>query len=72
MGKLIEFNTSCASVFVQRAGVAAMQRAGDIVPQVVMQMQACRDRLFVELGSIPGLIWLSRMAGCTHFSVSLA
>ncbi|MEI6483331.1 MAG: pyridoxal phosphate-dependent aminotransferase, partial [Betaproteobacteria bacterium] len=24
MGKLIEFNTSCASVFVQRAGVAAM------------------------------------------------
>jgi aspartate/methionine/tyrosine aminotransferase len=55
MGKLIEFNTSCASVFVQRAGVAAMQHAGDIVPQVVMQMQACRDRLFAELGSIPGL-----------------
>lgn len=55
MGKLIEFNTSCASVFVQRAGIAAMQRAGDIVPQVVMQMQACRDRLFAELGSIPGL-----------------
>ena len=55
MGKLIEFNTSCASVFVQRAGVVAMQRAADIVPQVVAQMQACRDRLFAELGSIPGL-----------------
>jgi aspartate/methionine/tyrosine aminotransferase len=55
MGKLIEFNTSCASVFVQRAGVAAMQRAGDTVPQVVVQMQACRDRLFAELGSIAGL-----------------
>lgn len=55
MGKLIEFNTSCASVFVQRAGIAAMQRAGDIVPQVVTQMQACRDRLFAELGTIPGL-----------------
>jgi len=55
MGKLIEFNTSCASVFIQRAGVAAMQRAGDIVPQVVTQMQACRDRLFAELGTIPGL-----------------
>ena len=55
MGKLIEFNTSCASVFVQRAGVVAMQRAEDIVPQVVTQMQACRDRLFAELGSIPGL-----------------
>ena len=55
MGKLIEFNTSCASVFVQRAGIAAMHRAGDIVPQVVTQMQACRDRLFAELGTIPGL-----------------
>ena len=55
MGKLIEFNTSCASVFVQRAGVAAMQRAADIVPTVVLQMQACRDRLFAELESIPGL-----------------
>ena len=55
MGKLIEFNTSCASVFVQRAGVVAMRRAADIVPQVVTQMQACRDRLFAELRSIPGL-----------------
>ena len=55
MGKLIEFNTSCASVFVQRAGVVAIQRAADIVPQVVTQMQACRDRLFVELGAITGL-----------------
>ena len=55
MGKLIEFNTSCASVFVQRAGIAAMHRAGDIGPQVVTQMQACRDRLFAELGTIPGL-----------------
>ncbi|NDG16096.1 MAG: aminotransferase class I/II-fold pyridoxal phosphate-dependent enzyme, partial [Betaproteobacteria bacterium] len=41
--------------FVQRAGVAAMQRAADIVPTVVLQMQACRDRLFAELESIPGL-----------------
>lgn len=55
MGKLIEYNTSCASVFVQRAGVAAMQRAGEVVPGVVAQMQACRDRLFAELSSIPGL-----------------
>ena len=55
MGKLIEFNTSCASVFVQRAGLAAMQRAADIVPTVVAQMQACRDRLLAELKSIPGL-----------------
>ena len=55
MGKLIEFNTSCASVFVQRAGVAAMHGAAGVVPGVVAQMQACRDRLFVELSTIPGL-----------------
>ena len=55
MGKLIEFNTSCASVFVQRAGVVAMQRAGEVVPGVVAHMQACRDRLFAELSNIPGL-----------------
>ena len=55
MGKLIEFNTSCASVFVQRAGVAAMQGAAGVVPGVVAQMQACRDRLFAELSNIPGL-----------------
>ena len=55
MGKLIEFNTSCASVFVQRAGVVAMQRAGEVVPGVVAHMRACRDRLFAELSTIPGL-----------------
>ena len=55
MGKLIEFNTSCASVFVQRAGVVAMQRAGEVVPVVVAQMQDCRDRLFAELSNISGL-----------------
>ena len=55
MGKLIEFNTSCASVFVQRAGVAAMHGAAGVVPGVVAQMQVCRDRLFAELSTIPGL-----------------
>ena len=55
MGKLIEFNTSCASGFVQRAGVAAMHGAAGVVPGVVAQMQACRDRLFAELSTIPGL-----------------
>ena len=34
MGKLIEFNTSCASTFVQRAGVVALQRASDVTPRV--------------------------------------
>ena len=57
MGKLIEYNTSCASVFVQRAGVAAMAHSSDVVPRVVSHMRTCRDRLFNELAQIPGLEW---------------
>ena len=48
MGKLIEYNTSCASVFVQRAGVAAMAHSSEVVPRVVSHMRTCRDRLFNE------------------------
>ena len=57
MGKLIEYNTSCASVFVQRAGVAAMAHSSEVVPRVVSHMRTCRDRLFNELAQIPGLEW---------------
>ena len=32
IGKLIEFNTSCAPVFVQRGGLAALAHADDFVP----------------------------------------
>jgi aspartate/methionine/tyrosine aminotransferase len=55
MGKLIEYNTSCASVFVQRAGEAAMVHSSEVVPRVVSHMRTCRDRLFNELAQIPGL-----------------
>jgi aspartate/methionine/tyrosine aminotransferase len=55
MGKLIEFNTSCASVFVQRAGVVALQRTDDITPRVVRHLQACRDTLVPLLKAVPGV-----------------
>jgi hypothetical protein len=45
MGKLIEFNTSCAPVFVQRGGLAALAMADDFVPGLAARLQACRDRL---------------------------
>ena len=41
MGKLVEFNTSCASVFTQRAGVVALQRTEDVTPRVVSHLKAC-------------------------------
>ncbi|VTU23435.1 Aspartate aminotransferase [Variovorax sp. SRS16] len=53
MGKLIEYNTSCASVFTQRAGVAALAHSEDITPRVVAHLKACRDTLVPLLADMP-------------------
>jgi aspartate/methionine/tyrosine aminotransferase len=55
IGKLIEFNTSCASVFTQRAAIAALQHTAQITPRVVAHLQACRDTLVPLLQAIPGV-----------------
>jgi aspartate/methionine/tyrosine aminotransferase len=55
MGKLIEFNTSCASVFTQRAGLAALAHTHDITPRVVAHLKACRDVLVPLLAALPGV-----------------
>ena len=55
MGKLIEFNTSCASVFTQRAGIVALQRAHEVTPRVVQHLKACRDTLIPALRQLPGV-----------------
>jgi aspartate/methionine/tyrosine aminotransferase len=55
MGKLIEFNTSCAPVFAQRAGLVALQRTDEVTPQVVAHLKSCRDTLVPLLQAVPGL-----------------
>ena len=55
IGKLIEFNTSCAPVFVQRGGLAALQMAPDFVPALVQRLRDCRDRLMPQLAALPGV-----------------
>jgi aspartate/methionine/tyrosine aminotransferase len=55
MGKLIEFNTSCAPVFVQRAGLAALAGAADFVPGLVGRLHHCRDTLLPQLAELPGV-----------------
>jgi aspartate/methionine/tyrosine aminotransferase len=55
MGKLIEFNTSCASVFTQKAGVVALQNTADITPGVVAHLKTCRDTLVPLLQAVPGV-----------------
>jgi len=53
--KLIEFNTSCAPVFVQRAGLAALAEAGVFVPDLVARLRTCRDILLPRLAALPGI-----------------
>ena len=55
MGKLIEFNTSCASVFTQRAALVALQRTDEVTPRVVAHLRDCRDRLVPLLQAVPGV-----------------
>jgi aspartate/methionine/tyrosine aminotransferase len=53
MSKLVEFNTSCASVFTQRAGIVALQRTDEVTPRVVAHLKACRDTLVPLLQALP-------------------
>jgi aspartate/methionine/tyrosine aminotransferase len=55
MGKLIEFNTSCASVFTQRAAQVALERTDEVTPQVVSHLKLCRDTLVPLLHGLPGV-----------------
>jgi aspartate/methionine/tyrosine aminotransferase len=55
VGKLIEFNTSCAPMFVQRGGLAALAEADHFVPALVQRLRTCRDTLLTGLMALPGL-----------------
>jgi len=67
MGKLIEFNTSCASVFVQRAALAAVTRPDEVTPRVVAHLRQCRDRLVPRLQALPGVELANPVAGMYAF-----
>ncbi|HEY8605753.1 MAG TPA: pyridoxal phosphate-dependent aminotransferase [Noviherbaspirillum sp.] len=54
-GKLVEYNTSCAPGFVQRAGIAAVERGEDIVAHTIQRYQAARDFLYTRLNALPGV-----------------
>ena len=55
LGKLIEFNTSCAPVFVQRAALEALAHADAFVPGLVGRLRHCRDTLLPRLAALPGV-----------------
>jgi aspartate/methionine/tyrosine aminotransferase len=55
LGKLIEYNTSCSPVFVQRAGVVALRDGEPTVDATRERLRRARDRLVDALGALPGV-----------------
>ena len=55
LGKLIEYNTSCAPVFVQRAGIAALKQGEPVIVRTLERFRKARDFLVGELNSIDGI-----------------
>jgi aspartate/methionine/tyrosine aminotransferase len=55
LGKLIEYNTSCAQGFVQRAGIAAVTQGEPVVARFVARLRSARDFLVDRLRALPGI-----------------
>ena len=55
LGKLIEYNTSCSPVFVQRAGIVAIRDGEPTVARTLERFRRARDFLVRELNAIPGV-----------------
>ena len=54
-GKLVEFNTSCAPPFVQRAGIAAITEGDALIESTVVRLKGARDLLVRRLSELPGV-----------------
>jgi aspartate/methionine/tyrosine aminotransferase len=55
LGKLIEYNTSCSPVFVQRAGVVAIRDGEPTVLHTLDRFRAARDFLVGKLARLSGV-----------------
>ena len=55
LGKLIEYNTSCAPVFVQRAGLAAVAHGEPVVARTLERLRRARDFLLENLNGLRGV-----------------
>jgi aspartate/methionine/tyrosine aminotransferase len=55
VGKVIEFNTSCAPPFVQRAGQAAIDGGEATIRSTVERLHRARDLVSSRLAALPGI-----------------
>jgi aspartate/methionine/tyrosine aminotransferase len=53
LGKLIEYNTSCTPVFIQRAGIAALTHGEPVIARTAARFRHARDFLVSELEKLP-------------------
>ncbi|MFM0473695.1 pyridoxal phosphate-dependent aminotransferase [Paraburkholderia strydomiana] len=55
LGKLVEYNTSCAPAFVQQAGIVAVEQGERFTQELVRELKASRDHLVRALSAVPGI-----------------
>ena len=55
LATLIEYNTSCAPGFVQRAGIAAIEHGEPVIARTLERFRGARNFLLTELGKISGI-----------------
>ena len=55
IAKLIEFNTSCAPGFIQRAGLAAVTQGEPVIARTLTRFRHARDFLIGKLNEIDGV-----------------
>ena len=55
LAKLLEYNTSCAPTFVQRAGIVAVTSGEGVIAHTVVRFRRARDFLDALLRAIPGI-----------------
>lgn len=65
LGKLIEYNTSCSPVFVQRAGVVAIRDGEPTIDATRERLRRARDRLVDALMRLPG-VEIARPGGAMY------
>jgi aspartate/methionine/tyrosine aminotransferase len=56
LGKLIEYNTSCAPDFVQAGGLAAIEQGEPYIERLRLDLKAKRDRVIDRLQEMAGVV----------------